>query len=529
MPVAAGMDLELQSCQEFEVLAAELLSTFIGLPAAKLDGAILAAEQRICELLGVDLAGLWQWSAESPRDLILTHMYRPLGGPPVPDRMVAEEFFPWTQKQALAGRIVLLSSMRDLPPEAVTDRATNAHFGLKSAALFPLSAGGGPVFGALGFNMVREERSWQDVEVRRLRLVAEVFAGALARRDAEEAVRESEERLRLAAESADVGLWSMDPATFSFWTTEKAREHFGFSGSDPVTLSRVLAAVVPEDRSKISAVIEELGRSDGDGRVEYRRELPDGSWRWLASRGRARRDASGVVRGIMGVTADITDRKQAEDTMRDFGGRLIRAQEEERSLLARELHDDVTQRLAVLSIDAGRAERGEAGPERDQALRSVRKGLAELGRDVHALAYQLHPSILQDLGLAEAIRTECDQFRRQGRADVDVKIEPLPAVIGTDSALGLFRIAQEALRNVARHAGAHSLTVALGPEGGGLRLEIRDDGAGFDPTLQARRRGLGLESMRERVQFVAGTLRVESAPGMGTSVVAWVPAGDAER
>ena len=157
-------------------------------------------------------------------------------------------------------------------------------------------------------------------------------------------------------------------------------------------------------------------------------------------------------------------------------------------------------------------------------MRSVREGLVRLSEDVHSLAYQLHPSVLEELGLVEALRAECERRGRQGRIDLPVDLDPLPAASAKDAALCLFRVAQEALNNVVRHAGARAASVTLRQMDGGLLLAVRDDGVGFDPASPGKRRSLGLASMRERVQLVNGTLDIESAPGRGTTIVAWVPA-----
>jgi signal transduction histidine kinase len=158
-------------------------------------------------------------------------------------------------------------------------------------------------------------------------------------------------------------------------------------------------------------------------------------------------------------------------------------------------------------------------------MRSLREGLVSLGEDIHTLAYQLHPSVLEELGLAEALQAECGRQRSQIRIDLSLEGNPSSATVGKDAALCLFRVAQEALNNVTRHAGAAAARVTLRPKDGGLLLAVRDDGVGFDSARPGRVRSLGLASMRERVQLVNGTFDVESAPGRGTTVIAWVPVG----
>ena len=215
--------------------------------------------------------------------------------------------------------------------------------------------------------------------------------------------------------------------------------------------------------------------------------------------------------------------REAAEAARDFAGRLIHAQENERSRLGRELHDDITQRLAVLAIAAGQAERKAGAPEEAERLGAMREGLVRLSEDVHRLSYQLHPSILADLGLDAALESEAEQVERLSGLAVEVRTGPLPAPLPPALALCLFRVAQEALRNTARHARATRARLSLRAEAGALRLRIEDDGAGFAPEAPRARPSLGLASMRQRVAAIGGRLRVESAPGKGTRIEVEVP------
>jgi signal transduction histidine kinase len=147
-----------------------------------------------------------------------------------------------------------------------------------------------------------------------------------------------------------------------------------------------------------------------------------------------------------------------------------------------------------------------------------------LSEDIHSLAYQLHPSVLEELGLVEALRAEGERRRRQGRLAVSMDLESLRVVIGKEAQLYLFRVAQEALNNVTRHSGTDAARVTLRQADGGVLLAVHDDGVGFDPAHPRAHRSLGLVSMRERMRLVSGTLDIESAPGRGTTLVAWVPA-----
>jgi PAS domain S-box-containing protein len=224
-----------------------------------------------------------------------------------------------------------------------------------------------------------------------------------------------------------------------------------------------------------------------------------------------------------GFVRDISERKKAEQIARDFSGHLLHAQEAERARLARELHDDLTQRLARAAIDAGRIERGASVADATDTLRELREELVRLSEDVHSISYQLHPSLLEDLGFAEALKVECERFSKQESISSEVRLRDLPASLPRDAALGLFRVAQEALRNVARHAKARSAEVTVRKMDGGLQLAVHDDGVGFDPALKRDRLSLGLASMRERMRLLGGELDIDSAPGGGTTILAWIP------
>jgi signal transduction histidine kinase len=230
---------------------------------------------------------------------------------------------------------------------------------------------------------------------------------------------------------------------------------------------------------------------------------------WLLYEHRRRRQSEAVAR-------------RSEAAAHALSGRLITAQEEERARLARELHDDVTQRLAFLAIEAGREEARLPG-RGDGSMHSIREGLARLSEDVHALSYRLHPSILTDLGLSEALRSECEHFSQAFPFSVDLRAEDIPERLPADVGLCLFRVVQESLRNIARHASATRATVRMHPLDGGLHLTVSDNGVGFDQGQDRARASLGLASMRQRVALLGGKLSIDSKPLQGTTISAWVP------
>jgi len=517
----------LESRLEFETLISDLSSRFIHLPADAVDREIEDALRRVCEPLGIDLAVLWQWSAAAPDVIAPTHTYSAREDLR-PSEPMHQQHYPWSRQQVLAGRMIAFASVADLPPEAGVDKETCRLFGIKSALCLPLSIGDQPPVGALGFNSLRAERDWPEALIKRLQLVAQVFTNALARRRHEQNRQESENRLAVAAELADLGFYEVDFSQGVAYVDERFRQLCGVPPERAKGLGPLefwLQQLHPDDRERVLDTRRQL--HDGTLErlsIEYRFLHPAHGERWLQHVARVvRRDANGRTLYSHGVLRDVTEQKKVEHEMRNLSRRLISAHEDERALLARELHDDVTQRLAVLAIEVGRTELAARDEAQAAAMQAVREGLMQLSEDIHALAYQLHPSILQELGLAEALRAECGRRARAGHLDISVALDPLPAALGKDAALCLFRVAQEALNNAARHAGAGTANVTLRQMDQGLLLAVRDDGIGFDPANAGERAHLGLASMRERVQLALGTFDIESAPGLGTTIIAWVP------
>jgi PAS domain S-box-containing protein len=245
------------------------------------------------------------------------------------------------------------------------------------------------------------------------------------------------------------------------------------------------------------------------------------------------------IEGAVVTFRDITDRKKSEAALRQrevelqesqevlqaLGGQLISAQEDERRRISRELHDDMNQRLAVLAFNIQSAQNGvDVSPLMYQVLQELYDGVSSLSDDVRHLAYQLHPSILDDLGLEVALRSFVDDFSKWEGIPVTLTATDMPITLPQELASCLYRVAQEGMRNVTRHAQATQVDVRLIGVDGGVRLSIQDNGKGF--TFKERRlakQGLGLIGMEERVRVVQGTYEVKSAPGQGTKITVWVP------
>lgn len=222
---------------------------------------------------------------------------------------------------------------------------------------------------------------------------------------------------------------------------------------------------------------------------------------------------------------DITERKRAEKALDDLAGRLIHAQEAERSRIGRELHDHIGQLLGVLAIQIDQLRASpEITPTTAGALAELRRGASEVTQDVHQLSHRLHSSTLDYLGLVPALQKLVDDFAaRVGIATEFVPVS-LSSPFPSDVALCLFRVTEESLTNIAKHSQARSVRVRMTAAADGLSLTIDDDGVGLDVKRLSSRAGLGFVSMQERLRLLRGTIRVDSAPSRGTSIKAWVPA-----
>ncbi|HJT21545.1 MAG TPA: PAS domain S-box protein [Nitrospira sp.] len=226
------------------------------------------------------------------------------------------------------------------------------------------------------------------------------------------------------------------------------------------------------------------------------------------------------------ILRDITDRVRTEHQLQSLATQLMTAQDEERRRISRELHDDINQRLALLAIEMGQVETSTAlSVDRvREALRAMAQQLASISDDVRRMAYQFHPSIVDDLGLTSGLARLAQEFsEKTGIKTVVVQEEP-PEPLPREVASCLYRIAQESLLNVKKHAGASRVEIELTCDNRGVMLSIHDSGVGFDPErLEARPMGLGLINMRERVRSVRGRLDIRSQIGQGTRISVHIP------
>jgi PAS domain S-box-containing protein len=228
--------------------------------------------------------------------------------------------------------------------------------------------------------------------------------------------------------------------------------------------------------------------------------------------------------GILIFSEDITRRKQAEEALLDMSRKLIEAQEQERSRIGRELHDDIGQRLALLALQLQQLQEDALiVPEVRSRMGEFQKEISEIATDIQSLSHELHSATLQHLGITVTMRGFCKEFAEQQKVEIDFKTYDPLSPLSPDISLCLFRVLQEALHNSAKHSGVRQFEVRLWETADEIHLTIKDSGAGFDRKVAKESRGLGLISMEERLKLVNGTLSITSQPKRGTTIHARVP------
>jgi len=373
----------------------------------------------------------------------------------------------------------------------------------------------------------KSARGFFDDKGRVQRIVA-VLADITERKRAEQSLRESEERFRLVANTAPVLIWMSG--------TDKLCTYFNQPWLD--FTGRALEAelgngwaegVHSEDfKACLDTYTQAFDRRERF-EMEYRLRRHDGEYRWVVDIGVPRFNPDGSFAGYIGSCMDVADRKLAEEAMASMGRKLIEAHEEERTWIARELHDDINQRIALLAIKLDQWNHlPELGVDSHDHLQDISQRLSEIGKDIQALSHRLHSSKLEYLGITAAAKSFCRELCEQHKVHIDFSHSDIQHNLPKEIALCLFRVLQEALQNSLKHSGVRDFKVELRGTPGEIQLSVSDAGTGFDRLDAVNRRGLGLISMGERLQLVSGKLSITSEPGHGTTICARVPVGPAK-
>lgn len=523
---------------EFERLLSDLSTTFINLPEGQVEQKIEQGLGRIAGLLQMDRITIFEF-AQDGRDLMVNSAWPKAGLSHLPPKINAGRW-PWWTSNALRGVAMLCSDPKLLPDEASSERSYLLQKGVQSIASVPLQIGGGTI-GCMSFVSKNRDVAWTEDLARQLKVFAEIFSNALKRKwatqalvatiaevkKAEAGLRESEERFRLVANTAPVLIWMSDPDKRCSYVNKSWVDFTGRALESEVG-SGWAQGVFLEDFQKCIDTYEHAFDRRQRFQMEYRLRRYDGKYRWMVDTGVPRFNADGSFAGYIGSAIDVTDRKLAEEALSGFGRKLIDAQEKERTRIARELHDDINQRLALLAVDLEQLAQNTSMDafEISTHVRDLSRHVAEIGTAVQTISHRLHSSKLEYLGIVGAAKSFCNEFSEQQRVKIDFRHKNVPATVPREASLCLFRILQEALHNAVKHSGVRHFYVNLTGVANVVELTVQDPGVGFDTQTALNNPGLGLVSMRERASLVGGQISIASKPTYGTLVNVRVPVAE---
>jgi PAS domain S-box-containing protein len=365
-----------------------------------------------------------------------------------------------------------------------------------------------------------------------------VITDITERKLAEERQRETENRFHHLADSAPVLIWMTDTDKLCTWVNKPWLDFVG----RPIEkeLGNGWAENVhPDDSENCLRIYAQSFDARQPFAMDYRIRRYDGEYRWISGRGVPLFDRRGTFTGYIGSCVDVTDRKRSEEELQatatslrvsqeilqSLAGRLLTAQEEAAQSIARELHDVFGQKMALLSLKVSEIEillptKLKAAEEK---LRSCREQIGALAQELHDFSRQLHPSVLHELGLEVALRAECSAYARRSGTTVEFSAENVPEYLSEKLSLCLYRVAQESLHNIWKHAESNRVGVMLRTSNEDIELVVEDFGKGFDLDSAQGEGGLGLISMQERVRLVGGSLSITTKAGDGTRVQVRIP------
>jgi PAS domain S-box-containing protein len=465
------------------------------------EDAVRQSEEKYRRIVETTNEGIWLLNSNFDTSFVNRQMAEMLGYQPAEmlGRSVFDFFFPEDVGRKRRG----LARRREMLSEHLDDRLRRkdgTELWVRMAAI-PISKDNGDFDGSMA-------------------IVSDISSQRLA----EEALRESEARFRLVANTAPMLIWMSDTSKLCTYFNHSWLAFTGRSMEQELG-NGWTEGVHPEDLQKCFDTYVQAFDAHEKFTIEYRLRRYDGEHRWVLDLGVPRFNQDGSFAGYIGSCVDVTDRKLAEEALSGVNSKLIEAQERERARISRELHDDISQRLAMLTIELEQVGQKffDSPPDLLHRVARLRNQSADIATDVQSLSHELHSSKLEYLGITTAMRAFCHEFSDQQNVEVVFAHDEIPRTLPQDISLCLFRVSQEALQNAVKHSGVRHFDVELRCASDAIHLTVRDSGSGFDSEGALKTQGLGLVSMAERVKLVGGRLLIDSQPHRGTTIHAKVP------
>jgi len=499
---------------QLDDLLIDFSGAVVSTPPDRLHHVLIDALRRLVATLGADRSIFGFFDSTQ---LVVTHSYTCRGFPAGPASVTTRQV-PWLLEQLCRGAVVQFSYVDDLPCEASIERAFCRRHGIQSCAILPLGSHGSSRF-ALGVGSSTKALTWHNETLRQMRLLGNVLAGAVKHQNTH-----GHQFVESVIQSMPGNFLVIDDHGRLVRWNHNVERVYGFSAQE-LSEMRAVERLCPEYRQNHETMMKACLRT-GSAFGEYECVTKDGQR--LPFRAQAVRTRIGNGRYIICVESDISEQRRTENRLRQLSGCLIGAQEEERHRLARELHDDISQRLALLAAKLdlfARTSREDVGIPSDSANTAARlvENIQVLASDVQKIAHGLHPAKLDRLGLSTALRSLCRDIGSLKTFRMRCFVQEIARGLSPPVALCLYRVAQESLHNVVRHSSATEVSVTLRVHGSELRLVVVDNGVGFDSESESTRNGLGIISMKERLRQVSGVFALRSNPGNGTRIEACIP------
>ncbi len=503
----------------FERLLSDVSARFLNLAPDEIDREVEGALKGIVDFFRVSHSVLIKGYPEEHRAGI-THAAHADDDPPTPLGGNLYIPFPWTSNRMAQRKTLRVTAIEDLPAEAAADKEFYRNLGVRAFLIIPIIIKGSPAY-AISISSRREERVWPEDYLPRLELLGEILVNTLERKDAESAARENAEELdRFFSVSPDV-LCIANPEGYFLRLNPAAERIFGYTREE-LMAKRFIDFTHPDDFEKTREGASILSAQQKLFSFQNRYRCKDGTYRWMEW------NAAPVGNQIYAAARDITERKRAEEALRESGERLrllssqlLVAQEMERKRIAHDLHDGLAARLAAMKYRIEyRMERGESA-ESDSLLEETISDIQTAITETRRIMANLRPSVLDDLGILPALSW---YSRETGKSYPETSVEYSGNITEDDVPENLkivvFRVVQESVTNAVRHGKPSLIKIGLERKRYWLRLSVEDNGNGIISVKKSTTEGVGLDSMQQRVESSGGIFSIRANPGKGTVVTA---------